>query len=145
MQGNTVGVRNLSLASPPQLGTRQTEQPNIRQTSFVGIISSCAEMQKVFNLVEKVARTNSTVLILGQSGTGKELIARALHRLSERSGKLVPVNCGAIPEEILESELFGHEKTAHLNRLVWEKTVHFFPILSRRTLERISLQNFYNS
>jgi len=76
------------------------------------MISECREMQKVFTIVEKVAATNSTVLILGESGTGKELIARALHRLSGRSGKLVPVNCGAIPEEILESELFGHERGA---------------------------------
>ncbi len=77
---------------------------------FVGIISSCPEMHKIFSVVEKVAKTKSTVLVLGESGTGKELIARALHKLSGRSGKLVPVNCGAIPEDILESELFGHEK-----------------------------------
>jgi transcriptional regulator with GAF, ATPase, and Fis domain len=69
-------------------------------------------MHKIFSVVEKVARTRSTVLILGESGTGKELIARAIHSLSGRSGKLVPVNCGAIPEDILESELFGHEKGA---------------------------------
>jgi transcriptional regulator with GAF, ATPase, and Fis domain len=67
-------------------------------------------MHKIFSVVEKVAKTRSTVLILGDSGTGKELIAKALHALSGRGGKLVPVNCGAIPEDILESELFGHEK-----------------------------------
>lgn len=82
----------------------------IRQTSFAGIISECAEMQKIFNIVEKVAGTATTVLVQGESGTGKELIARAIHRLSGRTGKLVPVNCAAIPEELLESELFGHEK-----------------------------------
>jgi transcriptional regulator with GAF, ATPase, and Fis domain len=82
----------------------------LRQTSFLGIISECSEMQRIFSILEKVARTNSTVLVLGESGTGKELIARAIHKLSNRQGKLVPVNCGAIPEEILESELFGHEK-----------------------------------
>lgn len=81
-----------------------------RSPSFLGIVSECAEMQKIFSVVEKVAKTRSTVLILGESGTGKELIAKALHTLSGRSGKLVPVNCGAIPEDILESELFGHEK-----------------------------------
>lgn len=82
----------------------------LRQTSFAGMISECPKMQKIFNLVERVSKSNSTILILGESGTGKELIARSIHKLSGRSGKMVPVNCGAIPEEILESELFGHEK-----------------------------------
>ncbi len=84
----------------------------LRQASFAGIVSECSAMQKVFTLISKVARTNSTVLVLGESGTGKELVAKAVHRLSGRTGKLVPVNCGAIPEDILESELFGHEKGA---------------------------------
>ena len=75
-------------------------------------MTGCAEMHKVMSVVEKVARTRSTVLILGESGTGKELIAKAIHNTSGRDGKLVPVNCGAIPEDILESELFGHEKGA---------------------------------
>ncbi len=87
-----------------------TERTPIRQTSFAGIISECRQMQKVFGVIERVANTPSTVLILGESGTGKELVAKALHKLSNRPGRLVPVNCGAIPEEILESELFGHEK-----------------------------------
>jgi transcriptional regulator with GAF, ATPase, and Fis domain len=82
------------------------------QRSFSGILSGCSEMHKIFSVVEKVARTRSTVLILGESGTGKELIAKAIHSMSGRTGKLVPVNCGAIPEDILESELFGHEKGA---------------------------------
>lgn len=87
-------------------------QSPVRIQSFQGILSGCSEMQKIFGVIEKVARTRSTVLVLGESGTGKELIARALHGLSGRSGRLVPVNCGAIPEDILESELFGHEKGA---------------------------------
>lgn len=90
----------------------QDKLNGLRQTSFVGIISECSKMQKVFAVIERVARTNSTVLVLGESGTGKELAARAIHKLSGRKGRLVPVNCGAIPEEILESELFGHEKGA---------------------------------
>lgn len=76
------------------------------------IISSGPEMDRVFQIVEKVAETNSTVLILGESGTGKELIARAVHEISGSRGHFVPVNCGAIPDNLLESELFGHEKGA---------------------------------
>ncbi len=89
---------------------KKTIAGNLRQSTFAGIVSQCPEMQKIFGLVEKVAKTNSTVLILGESGTGKELIAKALHKISQRPGRMVPVNCGAIPEDILESELFGHEK-----------------------------------
>lgn len=83
-----------------------------KQSTFVGMVSQCSEMHQVFSVIQRVATTPSTVLILGESGTGKELVARAIHKMSGRSGKLVPVNCGAIPEEILESELFGHERGA---------------------------------
>ncbi len=98
------GTQDLVFPSIPS--TNRSERP----TPFLGIVSECSEMHKIFSVVEKVAKTRSTVLILGESGTGKELIAKALHALSGRSGKMVPVNCGAIPEDILESELFGHEK-----------------------------------
>jgi transcriptional regulator with GAF, ATPase, and Fis domain len=76
------------------------------------IITASPEMQRIFSIVEKVSATNSTVLILGESGTGKELIARAIHEVSGSKGMFVPVNCAAIPENLLESELFGHEKGA---------------------------------
>jgi transcriptional regulator with PAS, ATPase and Fis domain len=67
-------------------------------------------MRHVFETIKKVAAMDSTVLIQGESGTGKELVARAIHYNSQkRNGLLVPVNCGAIPSELLESELFGHE------------------------------------
>ena len=80
---------------------------------FENIICTSDKMQRVFGMIDKVAATDSTVLILGESGTGKELVARALHYNSPRSqNAFVPVNCGAIPEELLESELFGHEKGA---------------------------------
>ncbi len=72
-----------------------------------------AAMQKVFHSLEKVAATDSTVLLLGETGTGKELIARAIHHLSARKdGVMVKVNCGALPAGLVESELFGHEKGA---------------------------------
>ncbi|MFQ5465389.1 MAG: sigma-54-dependent transcriptional regulator [Thermodesulfobacteriota bacterium] len=81
---------------------------------FTGtILGSSPRIQSIRRLIEKVADTDSTVLILGESGTGKELVARALHYCSSRSRKnFVPINCGAIPEDLLESELFGHEKGA---------------------------------
>lgn len=76
-----------------------------------GIIGNCAAMQEVFQQVRQVAETDATILIQGESGTGKELIARALHDLSDRSNApFIAVNLGALPETLLESELFGHEK-----------------------------------
>lgn len=78
-----------------------------------GIIGDSPALTGVFKVLEKVAPTDSTVLVTGESGTGKELLVRALHSNSERSsGAFVPINCGAIPKELLESELFGHEKGA---------------------------------
>ncbi len=80
------------------------------ETCIIGQNTSLAE---VFRTLEKVAPTDSTVLVTGESGTGKELVVRALHQKSRRHDKpFVPINCGAIPKELLESELFGHEKGA---------------------------------
>lgn len=77
------------------------------------IVSQSKSMQEVFLLIDKVAGTLSNVLITGESGTGKELVARAIHAKSQRSGKpFVTINCAAIPQELIESELFGHEKGA---------------------------------
>ena len=84
-----------------------------RQGPFRGIIGSSAVMQRVIEIVGKVAGYDSTVLLGGESGTGKELVARAVHELSgRRQGPWVAINCGAIPEALLESELFGHVKGA---------------------------------
>ncbi|MCH5277732.1 MAG: sigma-54-dependent Fis family transcriptional regulator [Desulfovibrionaceae bacterium] len=78
-----------------------------------GIIGESSSLTEVFRVLTKVAPTDSTVLVTGESGTGKELLVRALHAASQRSDKpFVPINCGAIPHELLESELFGHEKGA---------------------------------
>ncbi|MBA4366172.1 MAG: RNA polymerase subunit sigma-54 [Desulfobacterium sp.] len=80
---------------------------------YNGFIGECPEIKEVFQTIEKVADTDSTVLITGESGTGKELTARAIHEnSSRRNNPMVVLNCGAIPSELLESELFGHEKGA---------------------------------
>jgi len=80
--------------------------------TFANIIGRSARMQEIFSIVQRIAKTMSTVLISGESGTGKELIARAIHYNSGRRGKFVSINCGALPETLLESELFGHERGA---------------------------------
>src|SRR5258706_12467783 len=77
------------------------------------IVGSSPALQSVLSLVSKVAPTDSTVLITGETGTGKELIARAIHKRSQRSSRaFVSVNCAAIPRDLIASELFGHEKAA---------------------------------
>jgi sigma-54 specific flagellar transcriptional regulator A len=74
------------------------------------IIGKSVAIEEVKNLVQAVSKTSTTVLVQGETGTGKEVISRAIHELSGRKGKLISVNCAAIPSELLESELFGHEK-----------------------------------
>src|SRR5438105_2559703 len=89
------------------------EQRDGTDHSFEGIIGRHPSMLEIFEVIRRVARTDATVLISGESGTGKELVAAALHRLSGRtSARFVPVHCGAIPEDLLESEMFGHERGA---------------------------------
>ena len=88
------------------------------QQRFANIVGQSTPMQKLYRTIQRVSRTATTVLILGESGTGKELIANAIHYHSDRKDKpFVPINCGAIPEELLESELFGHERGAFTGAL----------------------------
>lgn len=93
---------------------RTSTQPRVNaKPDSTRILGQCPPMQTLFSRIEKVARTDATVLILGESGTGKELAARAIHEQSRRSAKpMISVNCAAIPETLIESELFGHEKGA---------------------------------
>jgi two-component system NtrC family response regulator len=105
------------------------ETENARQTAeaeagvrFEEIIGSTPPMREIFGMVSLVAKTDVTVLVQGESGTGKELIARAVHGQSHRkNAPFVPINCGAIPETLLESELFGHEKGAYTGAHVQRK------------------------
>ena len=83
------------------------------QLPMSGIIATSPQMQSVIRMIEKIAPTQATTLLLGESGTGKEVLAKAIHRLSNRAtGPFIAINCAAIPENLLESELFGYEKGA---------------------------------
>ena len=114
----SVDVLSATIASALRVKILQDENVELEkavkgQFSLGKLISSSQVMKEVFRLIYCVADTDSTVLILGESGTGKELIAQTIHcHSTRRRGSLIPVNCGAIPEALLESELFGHEKGA---------------------------------
>lgn len=100
-----------AIASALEQSAPQREQARLRReipASPVRIIGASRQMKEVLRLLTKAARSNSTVLITGESGTGKELFARSIHEMSDRQGAFVPVNCAAIPTELIESELFGH-------------------------------------
>ena len=113
----------LPLAVPITLGEAEltleplAAPPPPRSGTFEGMLSADPAMRQVFDLIERVAPSNAPVTILGETGTGKELVARALHARSERrAGPFIPVNCSAIAETLIESELFGHEKGAFSGR-----------------------------
>ena len=114
----SVEVLSATIESALRVKSLRNENIELRRTvkgqfGLGNLISSSEVMKEVFRLIECVADTESTVLILGESGTGKELIAQTTHFHSDRrKGCLIPVNCGAIPEALLESELFGHERGA---------------------------------
>ncbi len=99
--------------------SKEFEEIHGKQDTFPEIIGEGEAFQSIFEMMRKVAKTDATVLIQGESGTGKELVARAIHDKSPRSShSLIPVNCGAIPETLLESELFGHEKGAFTGAVI---------------------------
>ncbi|MFN7119606.1 MAG: sigma 54-interacting transcriptional regulator [Saprospiraceae bacterium] len=96
-----------------ELDNRALQDEIAVDSDFNNIISASPAYKKVLKQIEQVADTEATVLILGETGTGKELLARALHQLSRRSDRpMIKINCGALPENLIESELFGHEKGA---------------------------------
>ncbi len=112
-------IEELKIIVRKAVERKELEDENIHLRSaleerftFSNILGKSAKMQEIFSIIQRIAKTNSTVLISGESGTGKELIARAIHYSSGRRGKFVSINCGALPETLLESELFGHERGA---------------------------------
>ena len=106
-----------------QLEQEQREiQSRVTVDTFEDMLGSSPKMQEVFAMIRKVATTDAPILIFGESGTGKELVAQAVHRQSRRkTNPFVVINCGAIPENLLESELFGHEKGAFTGAHVQRK------------------------
>jgi DNA-binding NtrC family response regulator len=113
-------VEELAMIVDRALGEKQLADENVylkqelaARYTFANIIGKGSRMQEIFRTVERIGKVSSTVLITGESGTGKELIARAIHYTSIRKDrKFVSINCGALPETLLESELFGHERGA---------------------------------
>ena len=100
---------------------QRASKERLSTDTFEGMLGTCQKMQDVYSVIRKVSTTDAPILIMGESGTGKELVARAIHQLSIRqSNPFIVINCGAIPENLLESELFGHEKGsftgAHIQR-----------------------------
>jgi len=109
-------VLNLTIERASRLSELQAENRRLQSLhqpdALAGLISRDSEMLRISRTIERVASSDATVLLLGESGTGKEVLAQGLHTASKRAGRFVAINCAAIPENLLESELFGYEKGA---------------------------------
>ena len=119
---DTNRLRTILQNASALLGTRvelEVTRRKLRDTGSLGsLVGSSKKMQEIFRLIEMVAPSTASVLITGASGTGKELVARTVHELSPRRNKpFIPINCAAIPETLIESEIFGHEKGAFTGAL----------------------------
>jgi len=135
-----------------------TDSPGSAASPFEGMIGRSEPMQEVFRVISAVAKSNATVLIMGESGTGKELVAKAIHRKSDRHlNRFVDLNCGAIPRDLLENELFGHEKgaftgaharyqgsfeAAHRGTLFLDEISEMDPLLQVKLLRVLQERNF---
>ncbi len=114
-----------------EVGRLRTELQVV--SKFENIVGNGAAMQKVYGLIQRVMDTDTSILVLGETGTGKELVARALHYNSvRREGPFIPVHCAAIPSELLESELFGHEKGSFTG--AWQRRIGMFEAAGGGTL-----------
>jgi two-component system NtrC family response regulator len=107
---------NLTVERAFRLAELQAENRRLQSLhqpdAMAGLMTRDPEMMRISRMVERVASSDATVLLLGESGTGKEVLAQGLHQASRRSGRFVAINCAAIPEALLESELFGYERGA---------------------------------
>ncbi|MGZ4886897.1 MAG: sigma-54-dependent transcriptional regulator, partial [Candidatus Aminicenantales bacterium] len=133
-------VEELKIIVGRGLAERRLRQENIQlkrdlkeRYSFENMIGKSRAMQEIYTLIEKVASTDSTVLVTGESGTGKEMAARAIHFQSgRRDNQFVSINCAALPENLLESELFGHTKGSFTGAVADKKGM--FEVATRGTL-----------
>ncbi len=147
----------LTAAQQREVKENAEEQP-LGIPSFQGIVGNSQEMRKVFDLIPRVAAATSNVLITGDSGTGKELVAKAVHQMSPRRDKpFVTVNCGSVPETLMESELFGHKKgaftgaiatrsglfeTAHQGTLFLDEIAEITPAIQVKLLRAVQEKKF---